>query len=53
MNNKTVQPVEMRGQSKNWHIADNSFAQNKDNSPASVKTDATVIGVGRRLGGSV
>jgi hypothetical protein len=43
MNNKAGQPIEMRGNSKNWHIANNSFAQNKDNSPASLKIDTTVI----------
>jgi len=43
MNDKTGQPIEMRGQSKSWHVADNSFAQNKDNSPASLKPDTTVI----------
>ncbi|HEX8874126.1 MAG TPA: right-handed parallel beta-helix repeat-containing protein [Nitrosospira sp.] len=43
INNKTGRPIEMKGTSEDWHIADNFLAQNKDNSPAPLSNDATVI----------
>jgi hypothetical protein len=33
----------MKGTSKDWHIADNSFDQNNNNSPTSLTVDTTVI----------
>jgi hypothetical protein len=43
LGNATGRPLEMKGASRDWHIADNSFAQNNDNSPGPLKADATVI----------
>ena len=33
----------MKGSSKNWHIANNSFAQNNNDSPTPLSVDSTVI----------
>src|SRR5262249_32212148 len=43
VNNPTGRPIEMLGSSKNWHIADNSFDHNNNNSPSPVTIDTTVI----------
>jgi hypothetical protein len=43
LNNQTGNPIGMKGSSKEWHIADNSFAQNHDDSPAPLSIDSTVI----------
>jgi hypothetical protein len=43
LNNQTGNPIGMKGSSKEWHIADNSFAQNHDDSPATLSIDSTVI----------
>ncbi len=43
LNNQTGNPIGMKGSSKNWHIAGNSFAQNHNNGPAPVSIDSTVI----------
>jgi hypothetical protein len=43
LNNQTGSPIGMKGSSKDWHIANNSFAQNNDDSPAPLSTDSTVI----------
>jgi hypothetical protein len=43
LNNQTGNPIGMAGSSKDWHIADNSFAQNNSDSPAPLSIDATVI----------
>jgi copper-binding protein NosD len=43
LGNATGRPLEMKGASRDWHIADNSFAQNNDNNPGPLKADATVI----------
>jgi len=43
LGNVTGRPLEMKGASRGWHIADNSFAQNSDNSPGPLEADATVI----------
>jgi len=43
LNNQAGSPIGMKGSSKNWHIANNSFAQNNDDSPAPLSVDSTVI----------
>jgi hypothetical protein len=43
LNNQAGSPIGMKGSSKNWHIANNSFAQNNDDSPAPLSSDSTVI----------
>jgi len=43
LNNQTGNPIGMKGSSKDWHIADNSFAQNNNDSPAPLSIDSTVI----------
>jgi hypothetical protein len=43
INNQTGSPVGMKGSSKDWLIAGNSFAQNGTNSPAPLSADSTVI----------
>jgi hypothetical protein len=43
INNQTGGPIGMKGSSKNWLIAGNSFAQNSNNTPAPLSTDSTVI----------
>jgi hypothetical protein len=43
LNNKTGSPVGMKGSSKDWHIANNSFAQNNNDSPAPLSIDSAVI----------
>jgi len=43
LNNQSGSPIGMKGSSKNWHIADNSFAQNSDDSPGPLSIDSTVI----------
>ena len=44
LNNQTDgTPVGMKGSSKDWHVANNSFAQNKDDGPAPLSIDSTVI----------
>jgi hypothetical protein len=43
LNNQTGNPIAMKGSSKDWHIANNSFAQNNDDSPAPLSIDSTVI----------
>ena len=43
LNNKTGSPVGMKGNSKDWHIANNSFAQNNNDSPAPLSIDSAVI----------
>jgi hypothetical protein len=43
LNNSTGNPIGMEGSSKDWHIANNSFAQNSNDSPAPLSTDSTVI----------
>jgi hypothetical protein len=43
VNNATGSPIGMKGSSKNWHIADNSFAQNNNDSPTPLSVDSTVI----------
>jgi hypothetical protein len=43
LNNRTGSPIAMKGSSNHWLIADNSFAENNNNSPAPVSVDSTVI----------
>ena len=43
LNNQTGSPIAMKGSSKDWHIANNFFAQNNDDSPAPLSIDSTVI----------
>src|SRR5260370_40679431 len=43
INNQTGSPIERKGTCKDWHIADNSFDQNNNNSPTSLTVDTTVI----------
>jgi hypothetical protein len=43
LNNQTGSPIAMKGSSKDWHIANNSFAQNNDDRPAPLSIDSTVI----------
>ena len=43
LNNQTGSPIGMKGSSKNWHIANNSFAQNNSDSPAPLSIDSIVI----------
>jgi hypothetical protein len=43
LNNQTGSPIAMKGNSKGWHIANNSFAQNHNNSPSPLSSDSTVI----------
>jgi Right handed beta helix region len=43
LNNQTGSPIGMKGSSGNWIIAGNFFAQNNNNSPASLSADSTVI----------
>ena len=43
INNQTGSPVGMKGSSKDWLIAGNSFAQNGTNSPAPLSADSTVV----------
>jgi len=43
LNNQTGNPIGMKGSSKDWQIADNSFAQNNDDSPSPLSIDSTVI----------
>jgi len=43
LNNQTGNPIGMKGSSKDWHIADNSFTQNNNDSPAPLSIDSTVI----------
>jgi hypothetical protein len=43
LNNQTGNPIGMKGSSNDWHIANNSFAQNSDNGPAPLSLDSTVI----------
>jgi hypothetical protein len=43
LNNPTGRPIEMKGTSKTWQIAQNSFAQNSNNSPGPLTADAVVI----------
>ena len=43
INNQTGSPIGMKGSSKDWLIAGNSFAQNGTNSPAPLSVDSTVI----------
>ena len=43
VNNRTGRPIAMKGSSKSWLIAGNSFAENNNNSPASMSVDSTVI----------
>jgi len=42
-NNQTGSPIGMKGSSKDWLIAGNSFAQNSSNSPAPLSDDSTVV----------
>jgi Right handed beta helix region len=41
--NQTGSPIGMKGSSKDWLIAGNSFAQNSSNNPAPLSDDSTVI----------
>ena len=43
LNNQTGSPIGMKGNSANWLIAGNFFAQNNNNSPAPLSVDSTVI----------
>jgi len=43
INNQTGGPIGMKGSSKDWLIAGNSFAQNISNSPTPLSADSTVI----------
>jgi Right handed beta helix region len=43
LNNLTGSPIGMKGSSNDWHIANNSFAQNNDDSPSPLSIDSTVI----------
>jgi hypothetical protein len=43
VNNRTGSPIGMKGSSKDWHIASNSFAQNNSDSPAPLSIDSIVI----------
>jgi hypothetical protein len=43
LNNTSGRPIEMKGSSKNWHITQNSFAQNGDDAPGPLTADATAI----------
>jgi hypothetical protein len=43
LNNQTGNPIGMKGSSTDWHIANNSFAQNNNDSPAPLRLDSTVI----------
>jgi hypothetical protein len=43
VNNRTGSPIGMKGSSKDWHIANNSFAQNNSDSPAPLSIDSIVI----------
>jgi hypothetical protein len=43
VNNRTGSPIGMKDSSKNWHIANNSFAQNNSDSPAPLSIDSIVI----------
>ncbi len=43
LNNASGRCVEMKGVSKNWHIANNFFAQNSDDSPGPLTADSTAV----------
>jgi hypothetical protein len=43
LNNRTGSPVGMKGGSKGWQIADNSFAQNSTDTPSPLSADSIVI----------
>jgi hypothetical protein len=43
LNNQTGNPNGMKGSSTDWHIANNSLAQNNNDSPAPLRLDSTVI----------
>jgi hypothetical protein len=43
LNNASGRPIEMTGGSKNWQIAENSFAQNGDDTPGPLTADVTAI----------
>jgi len=43
INNQTGNPIGMKGSSRDWLIAGNSFANNGSNSPAPLSADATVV----------
>jgi hypothetical protein len=43
VSNQSGSPIGMEGSSKNWHIADNFFAQNQSDSPSPLSIDSTVI----------
>jgi hypothetical protein len=43
INNRTGRPIEMVGSSQGWHIADNCFDQNNNNSPSPITVDTTVL----------
>jgi hypothetical protein len=43
INNAGGPPIEMAGTSKNWHIANNSFNHNQNNSPTQLSIDTMVI----------
>jgi hypothetical protein len=43
LGNQTGNPIGMKGSSRDWHIANNSFVQNSDDSPAPLSIDSTVI----------
>ena len=43
LNNQAGSPIGMKGTSGNWHIANNSFAQNNSDSPAPLSIDSIVI----------
>jgi hypothetical protein len=43
LGNQTGSPVGMKGSSRNWLIAGNSFARNSNNAPAPLSADSTVI----------
>lgn len=44
LNNQTGHSIGMKGSSRNWNIAGNSFAQNNNNSPAPLSIDSSVTG---------
>jgi hypothetical protein len=43
LNNQTGNPIGMKGSSTDWHIANNSFAQNNNDTPAPLSINSTVI----------
>jgi hypothetical protein len=43
VNNQTGNPIGMEGSSRDWLIANNSFSQNSNDSPAPLSIDSTVI----------